>query len=158
MPTEPQLRPAEPPADGPVAVTIRAFADADEDAVVALWQACGLTRPWNDPHRDIERKRAVQRELFLVAEDGERRVVASVMGGYDGHRGWINYLAVDPRHQRQGIAAALVRELEARLLALGCPKLNLQVRSGNEAANRFYESLGYQRDDVVSFGRRLIPD
>ena len=74
---------------------IRPFREADEAQVVALWQACGLTRPWNDPHRDIARKLAVQRELFLVGEEGGR-IVASVMAGYEGHRGWVNYLAWTP--------------------------------------------------------------
>lgn len=136
---------------------IRPFTDADEDAVVSLWHACGLTRPWNDPHRDIARKRAVQPELFLVgAVDG--RVLGSVMAGYEGHRGWINYLAVHPDVQRQGHATRLMAAAEAGLLAVGCPKINLQIRATNAAVIAFYERLGFSDDRVVSLGKRLVQD
>lgn len=136
---------------------VREFADADEDRVVALWTHCGLVRPWNDPRKDIARKRGVQRELFLVAElDGA--IVGSVMGGYDGHRGWVNYLAVDPAHRRSGLGRVLMAEVEARLRRLGCPKINLQVRSDNSVALGFYERLGYLRDAAVSLGKRLESD
>jgi len=84
--------------------------------------------------------------------------VATAMGGYEGHRGWINYLAVDPRCQRRGYAECLVRELEIRLIALGCPKVNLQVRASNSAVIAFYEKIGYSQDLNVSMGKRLIPD
>jgi ribosomal protein S18 acetylase RimI-like enzyme len=136
---------------------VREFADADEDRVVALWTHCGLVRPWNDPRKDIARKRGVQRELFLVAElDGA--IVGSVMGGYDGHRGWVNYLAVDPAHRRSGLGRVLMAEVEARLRRLGCPKINLQVRSDNSVALGFYERLGYLQDAAVSLGKRLESD
>jgi len=136
---------------------VREFADADEDRVVALWTHCGLVRPWNDPRKDIARKRGVQRELFLVAElDGA--IVGSVMGGYDGHRGWVNYLAVDPAHRRSGLGRVLMAEVEARLRRLGCPKINLQVRTDNSVALGFYERLGYLRDAAVSLGKRLESD
>ena len=136
---------------------IRPFAEADQEAVIALWTACGLTRPWNDPARDIERKLAVQRELFLLAvRDG--KVVGSVMAGYDGHRGWINYLGVDPERQRRGVGRALMDEAERRLRELGCPKINLQVRADNEAAMAFYERIGFDQDAVISFGKRLVDD
>ena len=136
---------------------IRPFDEPDGPAVVALWQACGLTRPWNDPARDIARKLAVQRDLFLVGiHDGV--LMASAMAGYDGHRGWVNYLAVHPDWRRQGHGEALMREVERRLLALGCPKLNLQVRSSNTQVLDFYRALGYLQDDVVSLGKRLISD
>jgi len=136
---------------------IRPFARRDEDATVALWRACGLTRPWNDPRKDIERKLAVQPHLFLVGEvNGE--VVATVMAGYDGHRGWVNYLAVTPAQQRKGLGRALMQAAEAGLLAQGCPKLNIQVRSANAAALAFYRKLGYAQDETVSLGKRLIPD
>jgi len=139
------------------AARVREFADADEGAVVALWERCGLTRPWNDPHKDVARKRAVQRELFLVAElDGA--IVGSAMGGYDGHRGWVNYLAVDPAHRGRGLGRALMAEVETRLRELGCPKLNLQVRSDNAAALAFYERLGFRQDAAVSLGKRLESD
>jgi ribosomal protein S18 acetylase RimI-like enzyme len=136
---------------------IRPYQETDETAVVALWQACGLTRPWNDPHKDIARKLQVQRDLFLVGEaDGE--VVATAMAGYDGHRGWVNYLAVQADLRGQGLGAALMHHIEQQLLALGCPKLNLQVRTGNTAVLDFYRHLGYAQDEAVSLGKRLIPD
>ena len=136
---------------------VRPFADDDEDAVVALWAAAGLTRPWNDPHRDIARKKQVQRELFLVAED-DGAVVGTAMAGYDGHRGWVYYLAVAPERQGGGLGRTLMAAAEARLLALGCPKVNVQIRSGNEAVAAFYDRLGYTPDAATSLGKRLIPD
>ena len=136
---------------------IRPYADADQAAVVALWQACELTRPWNDPVKDIARKQGIQPEWFLVGElDGA--VIASVMFGYDGHRGWMNYLAVAPEHQGQGHAKALIAQGEALLLAAGCPKISLMVRRSNTQVLGFYQALGYAQDDVVSLGKRLIPD
>ncbi|WP_394682070.1 GNAT family acetyltransferase [uncultured Comamonas sp.] len=137
---------------------IRVFALQDSEAVVQLWHDCGLYRPWNDPHKDIARKLSVSPELFWVGVDDQGEVMASIMVGYDGHRGWINYLAVHPKHQRQGHALQLMQRAEAELTALGCPKLNLQVRAGNEAVIAFYESLGYSDDHTVSLGKRLIAD
>lgn len=136
---------------------IRPFREADADAVVALWDAAGLLRPWNDPHRDIARKLAVEDDLFLVAEE-DGVIVGSAMAGYDGHRGWVNYLAVRPDHRRRGVGRALMGEAERRLRTHGCPKVNVQVRGGDADAVAFYRSLGYRTDDVVSLGRRLIPD
>jgi ribosomal protein S18 acetylase RimI-like enzyme len=140
-----------------VTVRLRPFADADEDAVVRLWQAALLVRPWNDPRRDIARKKRVQRELFLVAED-DGAVVGTAMAGYDGHRGWVYYLAVAPERQGTGLGRLLMTEAEAQLLALGCPKVNVQVRSGNEPVAAFYDRLGYSPDGATGFGKRLIPD
>ena len=129
----------------------------DRAAVISLWQACALTRPWNDPDRDIDRKLALQDDLFLVGvEDGE--IIATAMVGYDGHRGWVNYLAVAPSRQGRGHGRALMEAAEQRLVALGCPKLNLQVRGGNEPVLAFYTALGYAVDDAVSLGKRLIVD
>jgi ribosomal protein S18 acetylase RimI-like enzyme len=136
---------------------IRAFRDEDEQAVVALWRACGLTRPWNDPHKDIARKRVVQREMFLVGEL-EGRVIATAMAGYDGHRAWMYYLAVDPAHQGRGFGTLLVRRIEEEMLVRGCPKVSLLVRSTNEQVRAFYRKLGYLEDDSVPLGKRLIPD
>jgi ribosomal protein S18 acetylase RimI-like enzyme len=136
---------------------IRAYQKPDEAAVVALWQACDLTRPWNDPYKDIARKLQVRPDLFLVGEV-QGQVMATAMFGYEGHRGWVNYLAVAPQHQRQGHAKALMQRGEALLLASGCPKLNLQVRAGNTSVVSFYQALGYQEDVVVCLGKRLIPD
>lgn len=136
---------------------IRPYLEADEAAVVALWQACGLTRPWNDPHKDIARKLTVQRELFLVGER-DAGIVASVMAGYEGHRGWVNYLAVAPELRGQGHGAALMQHVERALRARGCPKINLLVRSSNSAVLAFYRRLGYAVDEAVPLGKRLIPD
>jgi ribosomal protein S18 acetylase RimI-like enzyme len=141
----------------PDRMQIRPFRPADEAAVIALWRSCELLRPQNDPHQDIRRKRAVGAELFLVGEiDG--RLVASVMAGYEGHRGWLNYLAVDPTFRRRGLGRSLVAEAERRLAELGCPKVNLQVRSPNAGAIEFYRRIGYAVDDVVSMGKRLVRD
>ena len=136
---------------------IRAFQAGDEAAVVALWERCRLTRPWNDPRKDIARKLGVQPELFLVGEIDDA-LVATVMAGYDGHRGWVNYLAVSPEVQRKGLGKALMQEVEARLLARGCPKINMQVRTSNTEAIAFYRRLGYAQDESVALGKRLIPD
>ncbi|MGQ7957408.1 GNAT family acetyltransferase [Pseudomonas sp. SP16.1] len=136
---------------------IRPFQPADEAAVIDLWQRCELTRPWNDPQQDIRRKLGVQPELFLVGEvDGQ--LVASAMAGFDGHRGWVNYLAVCPTQRRRGLGRQLMTAVEQRLEALGCPKLNLQVRDGNQAVLAFYERLGYRIEPLVSLGKRLIAD
>ena len=136
----------------------RVFTPADTETVVQLWSDCGLTRPWNDPHKDIARKLSVSPELFLIGTDAQGLLMATVMVGYDGHRGWINYLAVHPSHQRQGHASQLMQQAEQLLTERGCPKLNLQVRAGNEAVIAFYESLGYTDDKTVSMGKRLIAD
>jgi len=127
-------------------VQIRPFQPADEKAVVALWRQCDLIRTWNDPHKDIARKLHVRPDLFLVGVlDG--RIVASVMAGYEGHRGWLNYLAVAPELQRRGLARALVTEAERLLRAEGCPKINLQVRTSNTGVIEFYRRLGVDIPD-----------
>lgn len=136
---------------------IRPYQPVDEHEVIRIWQACKLIHPANNPQRDIARKLSVQPELFLVAVIGEQ-VVGTCMAGYEGHRGWINYLAVAPEHQRQGIASHLMAAAEARLKASGCPKINLQVRTSNTGVIAFYESLGYAVDGVVSLGKRLVDD
>jgi len=138
-------------------VEIRPFHAADEAAVIALWERCKLTRSWNDPRKDIQRKLGVQRELFLVGVE-QGTIVAAVMAAYDGHRGSVNYLAVDPQHRRRGHGAALMRRVEEILAERGCPKVNLAVRSANAEVIAFYKKLGYAPDDVVPLGKRLIPD
>lgn len=136
---------------------IRTFELSDEAAVIQLWKRCGLTRPWNDPRKDIARKLTEQPELFLVGVCGEE-VVASAMAGFDGHRGWVYYLAVAPEYQRRSCGRQLMGEVERRLRERGCPKLNLQVRSSSAEVLAFYRKLGYVQDEVVSLGRRLIED
>jgi ribosomal protein S18 acetylase RimI-like enzyme len=134
---------------------IRVYRTDDEQAVIALWEACGLTRPWNVPTLDIQRKQDFQPDLFLVAEDEDRHIIGSVMAGYEGHRGWINYLAVEPKLQRGGLGRQLMEHAEKKLEAIGCPKINLQVRTTNKEALAFYERLGFQVDEAVSLGKRL---
>lgn len=136
---------------------IRTFDTADQEQVIQLWRACGLLRPWNDPGRDIVRKLGEQPELFLVAEDSGS-IAGSVMAGFDGHRGWLYYLAVNPELRGQSIGRSLVRAAEDLLLQRGCPKVNLMVRTGNEAVLEFYRQLGYGVDAVVTMSRRLIQD
>ena len=136
---------------------IRSFRASDEPAVVALWQECGLTRPWNDPHKDIARKLGVQPEWFLVGTEGDE-LMAIVMAGYDGHRGWVNYLAVAPRHRGRGHGKKLMQHVEQLFASAGVPKINLLVRSTNAAVIEFYRHLGYIQDETVCLGKRLIPD
>jgi len=137
---------------------IRPFAPRDTEAVVALWQACGLTRPQNDPRKDVARKLKVNPEWFLVAEQAGGEIVGTVMAGYEGHRGWINYLGVAPALQRGGLGRLLMAEAETRLRAAGCPKINLQVRPDNRAAIAFYERIGFAVEGAVSLGKRLERD
>jgi len=125
--------------------------------VIELWFKCKLVVPSNNPRRDIERKVEVDPDLFLVGIINGK-VAATVMGGYEGHRGWINYLAVDPAHQRKGYGRLIMQEVEKRIRARGCPKINLQVRAGNAAVIKFYRSLGYGDDNVIGFGKRLEED
>lgn len=136
---------------------IRPFQLQDEEGVVSLWRRCDLVMPWNDPHKDIRRKLKVRPDLFLVGVlDGQ--IAACVIAGYEGHRGWLNYLAVAPEHQRHGLARAIVTEAERLLREAGCPKINLQIRTSNHGVIEFYRRLGYSVDDVVSMGKRLEHD
>jgi len=139
-------------------IIIRPYRSCDREAVIQLWQDCELTVAWNDPAKDIIRKLSEQPELFLVALHEQDTLVGSIMAGFDGHRGAVNYLAVHPDHRKQGIAEKLMSEIEARLTAAGCPKINVMVRGSNLAANCFYEAIGYEPQDVVVLGKRLIED
>lgn len=136
---------------------IRPFKTDDEETVVALWRRCDLVRAWNDPAKDIQRKLKVRPDWFLVGELGNT-IIACVMAGYEGHRGWLNYLAVAPEHRRRGYARALVAEAERLLQEAGCPKVNIQIRTTNDGVIGFYRKLGYSVDDVVSMGKRLAHD
>jgi ribosomal protein S18 acetylase RimI-like enzyme len=138
-------------------LVIRSYQPQDETAVVQLWLQCNLVVPQNNPERDIKRKLRVNPEWFLVGVLGGH-IVATCMAGYEGHRGWINYLAVSPHHRRQGIGTRIMEEAEKKLSAAGCPKINLQVRETNRAVIQFYERMGYTRDLVVSMGKRLEND
>lgn len=136
---------------------IRQYVKKDGEQVIALWKQCGLVVPWNDPQKDINRKMNKDPDLFLVCVT-EETIIGTVMGGYEGHRGWINYLAVSPGHQRQGVGRKLMAAVESKIQALGCPKINLQVRESNAAALAFYEALGYGNDRVIGLGKRLVHD
>jgi len=125
--------------------------------VIELWLKCKLVVPSNNPRRDIERKIEVDRDLFLVGRI-QGKIVATVMGGYEGHRGWINYLAVDPEYRNNGYGRLIMRAVEKRIRAKGCPKINLQVRNSNDTVIKFYKSLGYADDHVIGLGKRLEED
>ena len=140
-----------------MSVVIRLYKAGDREVVVALWRAAGLVRRANDPYRDIDRKMAVDPEGLLLAVDGGE-VVGTAMVGYDGHRGWLNYLGVHPDRRREGVGRALVEAALARLRAKGCPKLNLQFVRSNETVRGFYEALGFKEDPCVSMGFRLVDD
>ncbi|EFE95670.1 GNAT family acetyltransferase [Serratia odorifera] len=136
---------------------IRVFRQDDFEEVITLWERCDLLRPWNDPEMDIERKLHHDADLFLVAEVGGE-VVGSVMGGYDGHRGSAYYLGVHPDYRGRGIANALINRLEKKLMARGCPKIQLMVREDNDTVIEMYEKLGYEIQGITSLGKRLIED
>ncbi|MFP2506874.1 MULTISPECIES: GNAT family acetyltransferase [Buttiauxella] len=136
---------------------IRVFRQDDFEEVITLWERCDLLRPWNDPEMDIERKLNHDADLFLVAEVGGE-VVGSLMGGYDGHRGSAYYLGVHPEYRGRGIANALLSRLEKKLIARGCPKIQIMVREENELVIGMYERLEYEQQDVMLLGKRLIED
>ena len=138
-------------------LSIRPFHPNDTEKVIAIWKQCGLTRDWNNPYLDIERKLSCQSDLFLVGEV-ESDIVATAMFGFDGHRGWLNYFAVRPEFQKRGFGRDLLEFGEQKLIAIGCPKLNLQVRAENVDALQYYRHLGYAEDNAVSLGKRLIED
>ena len=135
-------------------IEIRPYRKTDQVDVIQLWKRCNLIVPQNDPADDIARKAKVQPELFLVALK-EGQIIATVMAGYEGHRGWINYLAVDPDYRRQGIGRFLMGAVEKKLRKIGCPKINLQVRKSNTSVIEFYERIGFIVDDVIGLGKRL---
>jgi ribosomal protein S18 acetylase RimI-like enzyme len=127
---------------------------ADEAAVIALWEACGLTRPWNDPARDFRLAVDAATSAILILR-GEAGLAASIMVGFDGHRGWVYYLAVAPERRREGLGREMMAAAEAWLRARGAPKIQLMVRDDNEAALAFYEALGLEPQKVVTLGRFL---
>ncbi len=133
---------------------IGALAETEIEAAVALWREAGLLRPWNDPRADIRLALAGPSSTVLAAR-ADARLAATVMVGWDGHRGWIYYLAVARDFRRRGIGGRMVKAAEAWLVARGAPKLNLLVRAENDAVLGFYESLGYRRGDVVCLQRAL---
>ena len=136
---------------------IRPYHRSDKNSLVALWQNCGLVVAHNDPHRDIDRKLAINPDWLLIGElDG--MVIASCMVGYDGHRGWLNYLACAPEYRKNGYARQIVVHAENILRKAGCPKINIQIRTDNQQVIDFYHQLGFRKDEVVSMGKRLEHD
>lgn len=140
-------------------ISVRTFADADTDSVIALWQHTfpeynAADKPHREPRRSIANKVAMDDGLFFVATDGGT-LIGTVMAGYDGHRGWLYSLAVAPTHRRRGVGTALLKHAEAALAARGCLKLNLQVLASSADAPAFYAAHGYRADDVISLGKRL---
>lgn len=135
-------------------VRIIRYASKHQAAVIDLWKHCNLIVPWNDPVEDIQKKLAFQPDLFFIAIRDER-VVGSVMVGYEGHRGWINYLAVLPKFQKRGYGRKLMNIAVSSLKRLGCVKVNLQVRANNTALIDFYKHLGFQVEDRINMGMRL---
>jgi ribosomal protein S18 acetylase RimI-like enzyme len=133
---------------------IRSFQISDEPDVIDLWHRCNLVVPQNDPKKDIKAKLKVQPELFFVGVISNR-IVSTVMSGYDGHRGWIYYLAVDPDFQENGIGRRMVEKAEMKLRKLGCQKINIQVRNLNKFVIAFYKHIGFLDDDVIGMGKRL---
>ena len=138
-------------------IEITAFEERHRSDVISLWTKCGLTRPWNDPDKDIDRKLTDRNGAFLVLTQAGS-VIGSVMVSYDGHRGSIYYLAIDPERQSAGLGKMMMEHCERLLIDMGCPKINLFVRRGNEAVMSFYDKLGYSEDAAVPLGKRLIPD
>jgi ribosomal protein S18 acetylase RimI-like enzyme len=136
-------------------LVIEPYKESDAPRVLALWaEVFPNPSAWNDPAAEIARKLRVQRELFLVARlDGD--LAGTAMAGFDGHRGWVHYVAVSPQQRRHGVGRALLEQAERRLRAAGCAKINLQVRAGNEGVVPFYQALGYEVEERISMGKRL---
>jgi ribosomal protein S18 acetylase RimI-like enzyme len=135
-------------------ILIRNFTKADKEEVIILWNLCGLIVPSNDPEKDIELKMSFQPELFFVAES-DNIIIGSVMTGYDGHRGWLNYLGVHPEHRNRGCGRKLIEFSIEKLKGLNCPKINLQVRETNKDVIEFYKKLNFDKHEVISMQLKL---
>ena len=135
----------------------RKFRKSDLEEVIKLWKKCKLIVPWNDPLKDINRKLSIKDNLFIIGEIN-KNIIASAMAGYDGHRGYIYYLAVLPEYQKKGIGSSLLSIVEKKLLHLGCPKINLFVRNTNIRVKTFYRINNYEFQDSQIYGKRLIKD
>ena len=138
-------------------ILIKSYRESDKQDIIQLWKECGLIVPWNNPQRDIERKVSTQPELFLVGSINDE-IIATAMVGYDGHRGWVYYLAVLPKYQKYGFGKQMMNSAEGYLKKMGCPKINIMVRDTNLDVINFYESVGYKTEAITTFGKRLIPD
>lgn len=135
-------------------LAIAPIADADIPAVVALWQACGLTRPWNDPASDIALARREPNSTVLIGRDNGA-IVATAMVGHDGHRGWVYYVATDPERRQQGLGRVIMNAAEDWLRASGLAKVQLMVRRENARAGAFYQSIGYAESQTIVFAKWL---
>nr|WP_306238785.1 GNAT family acetyltransferase [Ornithinimicrobium sp. HY1745] len=133
------------------------MAPHEADRAVALWTQCGLTRPWNDPHADLDRALDAPTSTVLAAVE-DQDLVGTAMVGHDGHRGWVYYLAVAPGQRRNGVGRHLMGASEAWLRDQGAPKIQLMVRQGNDAVLEFYAALGYTDQETVTLGRFLDPE
>ena len=137
-----------------VALTVKPIEDSDIPEVIALWQRCGSTRPWNDPAGDIARARKETNATVLLGRNGGA-VVASVLVGHDGHRGWVYYLAVHPDHRHKGYGRIMMDAAERWLREAGIEKLQLMVRPDNKSVKNFYQSLGYSEQERVIYAKWL---
>jgi len=135
-------------------LTIRPYIPDDESSVVDLWDQCNLIVPQNDPVLDIHEKLSFQPDLFLVGIV-ESSLIGTIMIGYEGHRGWINYLAVHPKYRKRGFGRQLMDHATKLLKSMGCQKINVQIRNSNRAVIEFYKAIGFSDDDVVGFGKRI---
>jgi len=145
---------ADAPTRDALGVAFREIEDGDVEQVVALWETCGLTRPWNDPRLDVADARSTPTSTVLVGLAGDR-LVSSALAGYDGHRGWLYYVAVDPLAQGSGLGRATVAAAEDWLRGRGVRKVRLMVRYGNERVLGFYDALGYADSECAVLGRDL---
>ena len=136
---------------------ITIFEDKHRTQVIDLWKKCNLIKSWNDPNKDIDRKLKVNDSLFLIVEFN-KVIIGSAMIGYDGHRGSLYYLSVDPKHQNKGVGKMLMKEIEKRLIEVGCPKINIFIRNSNIEVKEFYQSIDYEKQNCIVYGKRLIPD
>ncbi|MFC1900219.1 GNAT family acetyltransferase [Chloroflexota bacterium] len=138
-------------------MTIREYLPGDKGVVIKLWIECGLVTAQNNPELDIERKLQVNPELFMVGIVDDK-IAVTVMGGYEGHRGWANYLAVHPDYQKRNYGRQIMDVLEKKLMEMGCPKINLNVRTTNMEAMKFYYRIGYSQDEVITLSKRFVKD
>ena len=138
-------------------INYRLFSSKDKKSVLELWKTCNLIVSWNDPEKDILRKSSVRDDLFILAEIN-KKIIATAMGGYDGHRGYIYYLAVLPEFQKKGVGSKILSVVEKKLLNIGCPKINLFVRNTNIQVKSFYKKNQYTFQESEIYGKRLILD
>jgi len=136
---------------------ISVFKDKYRSQVIDLWEQCNLIKYWNDPDKDIDRKLKVNDNLFLIVEFN-KIIIGSAMAGYDGHRGSVYYLSIDPKYQNKGVGKILMKEIEKRLISIGCPKINIFIRNSNIEVKEFYQSINYEEQNSLVYGKRLIAD